>query len=280
MKSTPKIITIDEVRIILGLPNHLIRDLTSWEFNGEKLMCHDDTKSLFEEAAVFAYKKHLSSKWPQDKRDPPDFIKRYAIWEASNRCALCRVARKRFDFGHVKDWTKTYSHHPHNILYLCVECHAEYTKSNSDYPTKLLQLTKEELLREKGLISIDPLFDCDEEMEVGDAVHIREEHALRAVAMDSAQNLATCFVSTIVGSRCTVVRCGSAVGIRGLTPSDYHYLSPARPGKVDTLANVLAEYNALLDTGRQPYWQRVGRAETTSRLAIQFQQGIGLPQAV
>lgn len=68
-------------------------------------------------------------------------------------------------------------------------------------------------------------------------------HLIRAVVMDFAQKFATCFVSTIAGSRCTVLRFGSAVGIRWLMPNDYHYLSPARPGKVDTLDNVRAEYS-------------------------------------
>ena len=83
------IINIHETSIILGLPEFLIRDFVSYEFNGKKLICiHENSSEYqFDLAMVEEFRKHLDTACPgTDRRDPPSFVKRYLIYEAQGQC--------------------------------------------------------------------------------------------------------------------------------------------------------------------------------------------------
>jgi hypothetical protein len=264
---------IQEASIILGLPPFLIRDMMSLEFNGRKLPTKPG--AMVDRAALELYSKHLEAAWPADKRDPPIWVVRYLIWESGSTCGLCRESKPNYDIAHIREWAKTHCHSPKNLLRLCVDCH----RSHGD-DQKLLQGVKEGLMRERSLLTTDLLYECSEDVAVGDAVVLRDGVAQRAAA-SSQTELSAGFVRTKVGpDRCSVVRLGLVVGLAGLTTGWWYFLSPSRPGRIGSFYEVLDEYDALRRApGPQFWWQRVGRAESSSHLFIQMTQGIGMPSA-
>lgn len=266
-------VEIYEASLILGVPNFLIRDMVRFEFNGQKLPAKTD--STFERGAIIAYANHLESAWPETKREPPEWVERYLVWESGNACGLCRLSKPNYEVAHVRDWAKTHCHSPKNLVRLCLDCHRSH---GADY--KLLQGVKEELLRERALLPNDVLYDCADQLVVGDAVVLRDGFARSAIA-SSETDLSVGFIRAKVGAqRCSVVRFGLAVGLDALTTGVWYFLSPIRPGKIDTFDAVLAEYELLMKAkSPQFFWQRVGRAESAGHLFIQMTHGIGLPSA-
>jgi len=59
----------------------------------------------------------------------PAAIKRAVQSEAGYRCAVptCRD-KGPFDFEHIDEWSKVKKHEEHNIILLCVGCHARVTR--------------------------------------------------------------------------------------------------------------------------------------------------------
>lgn len=62
-------------------------------------------------------------------RHIPEKIKRALKEEAGYRCAVptCRD-KGPFDFEHIDDWAKVKEHKFHNMILLCVGCHARVTR--------------------------------------------------------------------------------------------------------------------------------------------------------
>ena len=117
------IISIHEINIILGLPEFLIRDFVSYEFNGRKLtrLKTDSSVYEFELAEVDDFRKHLDTPWPgTDRRDPPDYVKRYLTYESQGVCALCRESKPNYEYAHIRPWPESRCNSPHNILRLCL----------------------------------------------------------------------------------------------------------------------------------------------------------------
>ena len=62
----------------------------------------------------------------------PAEMKRAVQEEAGYRCAIptCRD-KGPFDFEHIEEWSKVEKHEFHNIILLCVSCHARVTRKNT-----------------------------------------------------------------------------------------------------------------------------------------------------
>lgn len=268
-------IDIYEASIVFGLPPFLIRDMVSFDFNGEKLEAKSRSPYVFERKTLELYATHLESSWPEEKRCPPEWVVRFLIWEAGGACALCRQAKANYDIAHVAPWTKTHCHSPKNLVRLCVDCH----RSHGD-DQKLLQGLKEELLRERALLRAELLYDCVDDVEVGDAIFVSDGFARRAKASSEVE-LAVGFVQAKVGRhRCSVIRLGLVVGFSGLTSGHWYFLSPVRPGKIAVFDEVMDEYDKLRAKAGPQFWsQRVGRAESSGHLFIQMTHNIGMPGA-
>lgn len=269
-------IGIDEASVLLGLPAFLIRDMVSYKFNERKLEAKTTDPHVFDHQVLQSYADHLSSKWPGTGRiDVPDWIERFLTWEAGGKCALCRVAKPNYENAHIVDWARTRSHHPKNLVRLCLDCHTSHGKGG-----KLLQGLKEELLRERALLSVDILYDCRESLKEGDAAYVRNGVASHASA-GTATELAVGFVQSKVGDRrCSITRVGLVVGFADLKVGHWYFLSPVQPGKIMELDLVLNEYDQLRrQSSSQFWWQRVGRAESPSHLSIQLSHDVGMPSA-
>jgi len=79
-------------------------------------------------------------------RTIPAAIRREVEQEAGYRCAIptCRD-KGPFDFEHIDEWSKVQKHEFHNIILLCVSCHARVTRKN----TTAAPISKDALRRYK-----------------------------------------------------------------------------------------------------------------------------------
>lgn len=207
---------------MFGVPEFLVRDFVAYEFNQRKL--HPSTRA----SAAFEFSldqvHHLDSRWPDDNRTPPAYIRRYLRFEAQGACAFYRLQKPNYQYAHIRSWAQSRSHSPHNLLYLCLDCHQTH---GSD--VKLLRGIKEEVLRRIQLLDRNFVYDCASNMLPGEAVFALNGVAYRADARDPSK-LATGFVQTKVGrDRCTMQRSGVIVAARELQPGEYYALSPAKP---------------------------------------------------
>jgi hypothetical protein len=141
------LIELTEVSKLLALPIFLIRDFISYDFNGKKLQHSPQNENMFDIKQVNEFRIHLDSHWPDDQREPPNYIKRFIKYESGNVCSLCHQHKPKYQYAHIKPWARTHSHNPHNLLYLCLDCHA--TEGNNQ---KLLIAVKEELIKFTNVI--------------------------------------------------------------------------------------------------------------------------------
>lgn len=257
------IISIHDASIILGLPEFLIRDFVSYEFNGKKLQLANTVTSAYQFNIddVQEFRKHLDFPWPgMGRENPPNYVIRYLKYESLGGCALCRKAKPNYEYAHIRSWSASRCNNPHNVLRLCLDCHR--THGND---TKLLQGIKEECLRRIQLVDLSLLYECDKDIAPGDAVYVREGRVYHAHTGGNAEYLASGFVQTKIGvDRCTVQRSGVVVSIGNLELGKDYLLSPIEPGKIVTRQT----YDATVDKNKDPIIQIVGRAESNTHLAI------------
>ena len=249
------IIRLTEVSNILALPVFLINDFVSFEFNGRKLP--QVREYAFDVEQVNEFRVHLDSSWPENQREPPEYIKRYIIYESGNACALCRQQRPSYEFAHIKPWARFHSHNPHNLIYLCLDCHK--TRGNDQ---KLLRCVKEELVRKISLFTLDIIYDCDSDLSPGDAVYTKNYRAHKALATEDPTQLATGLVRSKLGpDRCLVQRIGIVTGMNDLIPGEEYFLSQDNPGLI-VRRTQLTPRNGIL--------QLLGRAESDSAFVLSF----------
>lgn len=123
-----ELLTLAGVARALRVPEQLVQDFVSHEFNGLKLEAANSERSAFLGSAVERFRSHLDAPWPEDKRKIPDFVERYAdfLAEASGGCPSCQRRCAHYDYAHIDPWARTRCHSPHNILRLCLECHRDH----------------------------------------------------------------------------------------------------------------------------------------------------------
>lgn len=258
-----RIIGLHETSIILGLPAFLIRDFVSYEFNGRKLHQAPGNPAAYEFdlSEVRSFQEHIEAPWPgEDRRDPPDHVRRYLVYEAGGLCALCRQHKPNYEYAHIRRWATSRCNNPHNVLHLCLDCHRSHGNDE-----KLLRGVKEEHLRRIQLVGQSLLYECEQDTAPGDAVYVLDGRVLKAHAGGGRDCLAVGFAQTKVGiDRCTVQRSGVVVSIGGLEPGQDYCLSPTEPGRIVTRA----VFDATRDMSKDARVQFVGRAESATNLAI------------
>jgi hypothetical protein len=254
------IIGLHEASVILGLPAFLIRDFVSYEFNGRKLFeaAESHEFDLFE---VRSFQKHIDAPWPgEDRRDPPDYVKRYLVYEAGGLCALCRQDKPNYEYAHIRGWASSRCNNPHNMLRLYLDCHRSHGTD-----AELLRGVKEEHLRRIQLVDQSLLYECAQDTVPGDAVYVLDGRVLKAHAGAGRDCLAVGFAQTKIGiDRCTVQRLGVVVSIDGLEAGQEYCLSPTEPGRIVTRA----VFDETRDMSKDSRVQFVGWAESNTDLAI------------
>ncbi|HEY9832713.1 MAG TPA: HNH endonuclease signature motif containing protein, partial [Stenomitos sp.] len=190
------IVDMYEASIILGVPEFLVRDFVSYGFNQRKLKAVNTGSAAYQFSIdeVQDFRSHLEAQWPGDCRSSiPKHIERYLKYEAQGVCALCQTQQPHYEYAHIQPWAKSRCHSPHNILYLCLNCH---TSHGNDI--KLLSGLKEEKLRRIRLLDSDFIYDCSKDMISGEAIYVFNGSAYRADATDEGK-IATGFIKTKVG---------------------------------------------------------------------------------
>ncbi len=264
------IIDIHGAMIILSVPPFLVRDFVSYEFNGKKLqpLVGQENEFVFTATEVHSFREHMEAPWPgADRRDPPDFVQRYLIFESRAACALCRQAKPNYEIAHISPWAKTRRNSPHNLLRLCLDCH---TSHGND--TKLLRAVKEELIRETQLTGQSPIYDCANDISAGEAVFVVDGFVCRADANDLLKTAAGLVLFKFGPNRCTVQRSGVFQALSGLQIGATYFLSYACPGAIVTWQG----FDESRDETRQVWLQRIGRAEGATQLAINIESATGL----
>lgn len=256
MEKEMSLIELIEVSKLLALPIFLIRDFVSYDFNGKKLNPSSQNEEMFDIEQVNEFRIHLDSTWPDNKREPPDYIKRYIKYESGNVCSLCKQHKPKYQYAHIKSWPKSHSHNPHNLLHLCLDCHA--TEGDNQ---KLLLAVKEELIRKTSIHITDKIYECDVDISPGDAVYAINYKAHKAIATEDPTKLASGLVSSKIGlDRCVIQRTGVVTCMHDLIPGEEYFLSQEIPGK-------LIRRNQLKKNG---ILQLLGKAESVTDFAIVF----------
>ncbi|MDM5279184.1 zinc finger domain-containing protein [Paenibacillus silvae] len=114
--------------------------------------------TLEDEDGVFYYdKKHLedynnylSTSWPippkATRPSIPSGIKKEIKRESGGKCAICGFGEG--EYAHIDPVSKSKNNHPHNLIYLCPNCHSRYDKKNKNsYSFSEMREIKNDILR-------------------------------------------------------------------------------------------------------------------------------------
>lgn len=75
-----------------------------------------------------AFDEFLRAPWVEEGGDRPALpaaIRDYIRAESGGACLRCGDG-SNLEFAHIEPWAKSRSHHPHNLVHLCVRCHREF----------------------------------------------------------------------------------------------------------------------------------------------------------
>lgn len=247
-----------EASQFLNLPPFLLRDFVSFEFNGSKLISVSQEKPyLFELQELHRFGKHLFSRFSDEARKAPEFIKRYAVLEANGKCALCLENKPNYEIAHIEAWSEKHCHHPHNVLYLCLDCHTTHGNNK-----KLLKALKEQKLTTFMGISTEHIYDCEPSIKITDAVYVLNGKVFLANARHQE---ASGIVSRKIGAdRCLIQRYGVLTSFQNLKPGQRYHLSPLAAGEI-----------VIWEDGKhdlpETAIQLIGRAESETDLVIHLQ---------
>jgi len=258
------LINIHEASILLSLPEFLIRDFISYGFNKRKLAFDPSFTGKFSRTEIIEFQKYLEEPWDgSDRIHPPSHVERYLKYEAQGKCAFCGINKPNYEYAHIRSWSKSRCNSPHNLLYFCLDCHT--THGNDE---KLLQGIKEECLRRIQLIDLSYIYECDNDLNPGDAVYALNGQTYQAIASNNHGELTTGFLSTKISpNRCLIQRHG-VISIGNLIPGSDYCLSPYERGKVIQKEQFIKDYGLKLI--KHPTFQVIGRAESESHLVIRI----------
>ena len=123
-----------EAAVFLRMSPYLIKWFTKYapkQGDPRKLSCErgKDNELYFEEDCLKKFDRYLSEPWPHEtSRGPPipQGIEREIKRESSYRCVIC--ANVSGQLAHIDPVHNSFNNHPHNLIYLCPNCHDFYDK--------------------------------------------------------------------------------------------------------------------------------------------------------
>ena len=115
--------------IYLGITKELLYSYVTKKTKGRKLkVIHENNISCYTKDILDEWNQFLNEPWSDDSkknRNPPTYIKDYLKIEAGGHCALCKKGPPLED-AHIEPWSESFSHHHHNLIRLCLDCHTKY----------------------------------------------------------------------------------------------------------------------------------------------------------
>lgn len=137
------LISQNEAAVYLGITKELLFSFVKKGYNGRKLAVNSNiNNSFFEIDDLQNWNVFLNEPLINEGEKRPDIplsIREYLKVESRGKCARCGSGH-RLDNAHIKTWAESFSHHPHNLIRLCTDCHTKYDDGI---------ISKEEILRLK-----------------------------------------------------------------------------------------------------------------------------------
>src|SRR5690606_18529393 len=86
----------------------------------------------------------------------PLSIREYLKVESNGKCGRCGSGH-RLDNAHINPWSESFSHHPHNLIRLCTNCHTKYDDGiiSKEEIVKLKEALIEKLKKENSSFNIE-----------------------------------------------------------------------------------------------------------------------------
>jgi tetratricopeptide (TPR) repeat protein len=122
---------LDETKaaLMLGITKELLYAFVKNGAKGKKLQVkRDSNNNFFDRQDLVEWDKFLHEPWAlnsSQKPDVPRTIKEYLKIESGGKCCRCGNGH-RIDDAHIVPWAESLSHHPHNLIRLCTNCHTKY----------------------------------------------------------------------------------------------------------------------------------------------------------
>lgn len=119
----------DEAAIYLGITKELLFSFVKKGYNGKKLTVNSNINNNFfdindlQNWNFFLHEPLING--IEKRPDIPLSIREYLKVESNGKCARCGSGH-RLDNAHINPWAESFSHHPHNLIRLCTDCHTKY----------------------------------------------------------------------------------------------------------------------------------------------------------
>ncbi|MDM1465331.1 NB-ARC domain-containing protein [Myroides odoratimimus] len=118
-----------DAAIYLGITKELLFSFVKKGYNGKKLTVKTNINNNFfelEDLKNWNDFLHMPLIMEGQKRpEIPLYIREYLKVESKGKCGRCGAGH-RLDNAHITPWAESFSHHPHNLIRLCTNCHTKY----------------------------------------------------------------------------------------------------------------------------------------------------------
>lgn len=150
----------NEAAVYLGITKELLFSFVKKGYNGRKLLVNSNINNKFfdiHDLQNWNTFLHEPLIYEGEKRpDIPLSIREYLKVESNGKCARCGSGH-RLDNAHINPWAESFSHHPHNLIRLCTDCHTKYDDGiiSKEEVIKLKERLVERLKAENSSFSIE-----------------------------------------------------------------------------------------------------------------------------
>ncbi|GGC42996.1 hypothetical protein GCM10011386_39120 [Parapedobacter defluvii] len=150
----------NEAALFLGITKELLYAFVKTGVKGKTLPVNVNRENnFFKREELNAWNLFLKEAWSlssTEKPEIPSFIKEYLKVESGGKCVRCGSGH-RLDNAHIIPWRESLSHHPHNLIRLCTDCHIKYDDGIISRE-EILKIKNEKIKRIKADILADISF--------------------------------------------------------------------------------------------------------------------------
>jgi len=150
----------NEAAIYLGITKELLFSFVKTGYHGSKLPVNTNiNNNFFDINDLQVWNTFLGEPLiikGEKRPDIPLHIREYLKVESNGKCARCGSGH-RLDNAHINSWADSFSHHPHNLIRLCTDCHTKYDDGiiSKEEIVKLKEALIERLKKENSSFNIE-----------------------------------------------------------------------------------------------------------------------------
>lgn len=122
----------DKAALFLGITKDLlfsyIKHAPKKNLGDEKTLEYDEKLAGFYQRDLESWNDYLWEPWSstsQDRPNIPKYIERYLHTECGGQCGFCGKGPP-LENAHIESFSNSRSHHHHNLIRLCTNCHSKY----------------------------------------------------------------------------------------------------------------------------------------------------------